>query len=79
MKFYPRETKTVSLRLSADVVDLVEKIAKGRDMSFESILKFFISQGLRAALSPQEAKEFALKRLKSRKGSEENLDVDLAA
>jgi hypothetical protein len=79
LKFYPHETKTVSLKLSADVIDLLRKKAEERDMPLEALLKFYIGQGLRQDLSKEEAKEFALKRMKSRKGSEETLEVDLAA
>jgi hypothetical protein len=79
LKFYPRETKTVSLKLSTDVVDLLRKKAEEREMPIEALLKFYIGQCLRQDLSKEEAKELALKRLKSRKGSEAVLEVDLAA
>ena len=78
LKFYPRETKTIALELSADTVDVLEKKAKQRDMPLEALLKFYIGQGLRQDLSQEEAKELALKRLRSRKGSEEKPEVDLA-
>jgi hypothetical protein len=79
LKFYPRETKTVTMELSADTLDALEKKAKERDMPLKALLKFYIGQGLRQDLSKEEAKELALKRLKSRKGAEEKQEVDLAA
>ena len=79
LKFHPRETKTVSLKLSTEVVDLLRKKAEEREMPLEALLKFYIGQGLRQDLSKEEAKELALKRLKSRKGSEATSEVDLAA
>ena len=69
LKFYPRETKAVSLNLSADVIDLLEKKAQERDMTLKA---------LRQDLSKEEAKELALKRMKSRK-TEVSEETDLAA
>ncbi|MEJ7700670.1 MAG: hypothetical protein WKF71_13635 [Pyrinomonadaceae bacterium] len=49
-------------------------------MALEALLRFYIGQGLRQDLSKEEAKELALKRLKSRKGSEATTsETDLAA
>jgi hypothetical protein len=80
LKFYPRETKEISLQLSTDTVDLLRKKAEEREMTLEALLKFYIGQGLRQDLSKEEAKELALKRLKSRKGSEATTsEADLAA
>lgn len=79
LKFYERESVDVKLNIPKDVIETLKKIAEKKDLSIESVLKFFIGQGLRKELSPQEAKELVLKRLKSRKGSEATSDVDLAA
>lgn len=79
LKFYPRETKTVSLKLSSDVVDMLIKKAEERDTTFEALLRFYVAQGLRNDLSPEQAKAFALRRLKTRKGSTESAEIDLAA
>lgn len=79
LKFYPRETKTITLELSADTLDVMEKKAKERDMPLKALLKFYIGQGLRQDLSEEEAKELALKRMKSRKDSKETEEIDLAA
>lgn len=77
LKFYPRETKTVELEISTDTLEALKNKAKERDLSLESLLKFYVGQGLRQDLSQEEAKELALKRLKSRKGVEEKKEADL--
>ncbi|CAN5819804.1 hypothetical protein BH20ACI4_BH20ACI4_17770 [soil metagenome] len=77
LKFYPRETKEISLEISADTLEVLEKKAKEKDLPLEALLKFYIGQGLRQDLSEEEAKELALKRLKSRKGEEEKQEVDV--
>lgn len=79
LKFYPRETKTVELEISSDTLEALEKKAKEKDLSLKALLKFYVGQGLRQDLSQEEAKDFALKRLKSRKDRDENKEVDLAA
>ena len=79
LKFYPRETKTVELEISTDTLEALKNKAKERDLSLESLLKFYVGQGLRQDLTQEEAKELALKRFKSRKGVEEKQEADLAA
>ncbi len=68
LKFYPRETETVTLEISTDTLEVLEKKAKEKELPLKALLKFYIGQGLRQDLSQEEAKELALKRLKSRKG-----------
>ncbi len=77
--FRKRESVEVKLDIPKDVVETLEKIADKKDMSVESVLKFFIGQGLRKELDPESAKELAMKRLNSRKNIEETADVNLAA
>lgn len=79
LNFYPRETKTITLEISIDTLEVLETKAKERDMSLEALLKFYVGQGLRQDLSQEEAKELALERLKSRKSTAEKQKVDLAA
>ncbi len=69
LKFYPRETKIVELEISVETLEVLEKKAKERDLSLEALLKFYVGQGLRHDLSQEEAKELALKRLRSRRGA----------
>jgi hypothetical protein len=78
LKPYPRETREVSVNISVDTIVLLEKKAKERDMPLKALIKFFISQGLRQEMTPQEASELFRKRMKSRKGVEE-LEADLVA
>ncbi len=79
LKFYPREMKTVTLEISVETLQALEKVARQKELPLKALLKFYVGQGLRQDLSPAEAKELALKKLKTRKGAEEKLEVDLAA
>ena len=79
LKFYTRETKEITLEISVDTLEALEKKAKEKDLPLEALLKFYIGQGLRQDLSEEEARELALKRMKSRKGAEEKKEADLAA
>jgi hypothetical protein len=76
--FYDRESVEINLNIPKDTMELLEEIAQKRDLSVISIIKFFISKGIRD-LEPELAKKSAIKRFKNRKGVEENLEVDLAA
>ena len=75
-----RETESVeiNLNISKDTLETLETIAQKRNLSIASLLKLFIGKGLRD-LEPELAKELALKKFRSRKGVEENLEVDLVA
>ena len=79
LKFYERESAEVTLNIPKDVLKTLQEIADKKDMSVESVLKFFIGQGLRKELDSKSASELMRKRLKSRKNIEESADVDLAA
>ncbi len=68
-------TKEVSIGIPKDTLEALEMVAKKKDLPLKALLKFYVGQGLRNDLSQEEATELALKRLKSRKGSE----ADLAA
>ncbi len=76
--FRERESVEINLNISKDTMELLEEIAKKRDLSVISIIKFFISTGLRE-LEPELATELAIKRFRSRKVVAETLEVDLAA
>jgi hypothetical protein len=78
LKPYPRKTKEVSINISVDTIELLENVAKRKDLPLKALLKFFISQGLRQELTPQEASELFRKRMKSGKGTE-TFEVDLVA
>ncbi len=76
--FYDRESVEINLTIPKDTLETLEQIAEKRDLSVASLLKLFIGKGLRD-LEPELANQLAIKRLKSRKGSEKKLEVDLAA
>jgi hypothetical protein len=78
LTFYERESVEINLNLAKDTLELLEEIAKKKDLSVISVIKFLISKGIRD-LEPELAKKTAIKRFKNRKGVEENLEVDLAA
>jgi hypothetical protein len=78
LTFYERESVEINLNIPKDTIELLEEIAKKKDLSVISIIKFFISKGIRE-LEPELAKKSAIKRFKNRKGVEENLEVDLVA
>jgi hypothetical protein len=72
------KTREISIGIPPETLEALEKVAEQKDLPLKALLKFYIGQGLRQDLSKEEAKELALKRLKSRKGAEEKKEVDLA-
>ncbi len=78
LTFYNGESVEINLSISKDTFETLEQIAQKKDLSVESVIKFFISKGIRD-LEPELAKKNAIKRFKNRKGVEENLEVVLAA
>ena len=69
----------VSIGISHETLEVLEKVAQRKDLPLKALLKFYIGQGLRQDLSEEEAKELALKRMKSRKAPIETAEIDLAA
>jgi hypothetical protein len=47
LRFQPRTSTTIALPIPKDTLAALEKVADGRDMSVEALLKFYIGQGLR--------------------------------
>jgi hypothetical protein len=76
---YPEEKEEVTISIPKLTYQALEKIAERKNLSLKAIIKFYISHGMRQDLTNEESKELTLKRLKNRKGVEENLEVDLAA
>ena len=64
--FRERESVERSLNISKDTLKLLEEIANKKNLTITSVIKFFISKGVRD-LEPELAKELAIKRFKSRK------------
>lgn len=79
LSFRERESAEIKLNVPKDVLASLEKIADEKNLSIESVLKFFIGQGLRIESAKDVAKESVIKKLKERKSVEENTDIDLAA
>ncbi len=79
LKFYERESAEVTLDIPKDVLETLQEIADKKNMSVESVLKFFIGQGLRKELNPKSASELMRRRLNLRKNIEEAEKFDLAA
>ena len=75
-----RESKSVevTLNISTDTMEMLREIAKEKDLSVESVLKFFISKGLRE-MKPEESARRAIERFRSRKAEKTKKEVDLAA
>ena len=79
LKPYPEEKEEITISVPKLTFEALEKIAERKDLPLKALIKFYIGQGMRQDMSDEEAKELALKRLKSRKGTEEKQEVDLAA
>lgn len=78
-KTLENKTQEVSIGIPPETLQVLEKVAKRKDLPLKALLKLYIGQGLRQDLSEEEARELALKRFKSRKGVKEEQEVDLAA
>ena len=80
LKFYPEEKEEITISVPKLTFEALKKIAERKDLPLKAVIKFYIGQGMRQDLTQEEAKELALKRLKSRKGSEATTsETDLAA
>ena len=51
LKLRSRDSKPVTIHIPADTLASLEKIATGRDMSVEALLKLYIGQSMRQDLS----------------------------
>ncbi len=78
-KTLENKSQEISIGIPPETLEALEKIAERKDLPLKALLKFYVGQGLSQDLSQEEAKELALKRLKSRKGAEEKQDIDVAA
>jgi hypothetical protein len=79
LKPYPEEKEEITISIPKLTFEALEKLAERKDLPLKALLKFYIGQGMRQDLSEEEAKELALKRMKSRKDSNETEEIDLAA
>ncbi len=55
LKVRSRNSKPVTLHIPADTLASLEKIAAGRDMSVEALLKLYIGQAMRQDLAKLSA------------------------
>ncbi|MFN7946293.1 MAG: hypothetical protein U0Z53_13155 [Blastocatellia bacterium] len=51
LRLRPRPKTAVTLQVPDDVLASLERVASGRDMSVEALMKLYIGQGLRQDLS----------------------------
>lgn len=72
LKFYPRETDTVSIEIPVDALADLKKVAAQRDMSHQALLKLYVGQGLRRDLAQyfgdrvlEQAEQVLLKHIQS--------------
>jgi hypothetical protein len=47
----PRPSKTVSIEIPEESLESLEKVAAGKDMSLQALIRFYVGQGLRTDLS----------------------------
>lgn len=78
-KIQQNNMEEISIGIPKETLEVLEKVAAKKDLPVKALLKLYIGQGLTNDLSKAESKELALKRLKSRKDSNINVEVDLAA
>jgi len=57
----PRPMEAVTLKVPVDTLEALERVADGRDMSVEALMKLYVGQGLRQDL----AKRFGERLLES--------------
>ncbi len=53
LRVKPRETELMSIRIPADTLASIRRVAASRDMSSEALLRLYIGQGLRRDLSKE--------------------------
>jgi hypothetical protein len=61
LRFRPRPSATIMLPMPADTLSALEKVAAGRDMSVEALIKFYVGQGLRQDLAQMFAEQVLVK------------------
>jgi hypothetical protein len=47
LRLRPRPSERVSISVPTDTMDVVRRVASGRDMSPEAVLRLYVGQGLR--------------------------------
>lgn len=54
LRFRPRETTLITLRIPVTALAALEKVATQRDMSVDALMKLYIGHGLRQDLAKEE-------------------------
>jgi hypothetical protein len=57
IRWRPRETDTVTLKLPKSAIASLQKVAETKEMSVDALLKLYISQSLRRDLSDPSANQ----------------------
>ena len=78
LTLYPQTLKPITVSISADVFDVLNRKASERGMTLEALIKLYVTQGLREDLTAAEAKALLMKKLRSRSDSPRS-DKNLAA
>ncbi|MBV6397580.1 MAG: hypothetical protein HFACDABA_03194 [Anaerolineales bacterium] len=55
LRLRPRAARPVTIHIPADALSTLEKIAAGRDMSVEALLKLYIGQSMRQEIAKLSA------------------------
>lgn len=61
LHFRQRPSTTVTLPMPEDTLSALEKVAAGRDMSVQALIKFYVRQGLRQDLAQMFAEQVLVK------------------
>ncbi|MFH1908123.1 MAG: hypothetical protein ABIL11_12210 [Chloroflexota bacterium] len=80
LRLRPRQSKPITIHIPADTLAMLEKIATGRDMSVEALLKLYVGQSMRqelAILSADRVLEKTERVLKQHIRSEETVSTIL--
>jgi hypothetical protein len=68
LEVYPQETEALSIGVPPETLEVLELVAKRKDLSLKGLLKFYVGQGLRRDMTEKESRDLALKRMASRRG-----------
>lgn len=78
-KIQQNNMEEISIGIPKETLEVLEKVAKRKDLPLKALIKFYIGQGLRNDLSKAESKELAIKRLILRKKPNIDVKIDLVA
>lgn len=79
LKPYPEEKEEITIGIPKLTFEALKKIAERKDLPVKAVIKFYIGQGMRQDMTPEESSELTLTRLKNIKSLRQSVEVDLAA